>query len=262
MGTLDAVADIVGVCLLMHMIHPDQVLASPVHVGSGHVHCAHGILPVPAPATAYLLQGIPSYSGNVEAELCTPTGAALLRHFVSQFGDMPTMCTEKIGYGMGKKEFQTANCVRAMLGETTNHTDDILELRCNLDDMTGEAMTFACQELMSAGALDVFTTAITMKKGRPAVMLTCLCRSDQRENMVQLIFRYTTTLGIRENVCHRYILSRSESETETAYGPVNVKRSSGYGVQRSKLEYEDRAQLMRKYGISWAESNQLIDDTH
>ena len=117
-GTMDAVADITAVCQLMHEIAPDEVVASPVHVGSGQVKCAHGILPVPAPATAYILQGIPSYGGEVDGELCTPTGAALLKHFVTRFGPMPAMKTEAVGYGMGKKDFERANCVRVMLGET------------------------------------------------------------------------------------------------------------------------------------------------
>ena len=117
-GTMDAVADVVGVCLLMEALSPDRVLASPVSTGSGHVHCAHGILPVPAPATALILQGIPSQSGHIRGELCTPTGAALLKHFVSAFGERPVMTVDAIGYGMGRKDFEQANCVRAFLGET------------------------------------------------------------------------------------------------------------------------------------------------
>lgn len=119
-GTMDAVADITAVCLLMHELTPDTVIASPVHVGSGHVHCAHGILPVPAPATAYLLKGIPIYGGEIRGELCTPTGAALLKHFVTRFGAMPVIKIQSIGYGMGKKDFPNINCIRAMLGECEN----------------------------------------------------------------------------------------------------------------------------------------------
>lgn len=116
-GTMDAVADVVAVCLLMEKLEIENVLASPIHVGSGHVHCAHGILPVPAPATAYILKGVPIYGGEIKSELCTPTGAALLKHFVSAFEGMPVLRVERIGYGMGKKDFSAANCVRAMLGE-------------------------------------------------------------------------------------------------------------------------------------------------
>lgn len=117
-GTMDAIVDVTSVCILMEKLGIQKVVASPVHVGSGHVHCAHGILPVPAPATAYILKGVPIYGGGIKGELCTPTGAAILKHFVSSFSDMPVMITEQIGYGMGKKDFTAANCVRAMLGET------------------------------------------------------------------------------------------------------------------------------------------------
>ena len=142
-GTMDAVADVVGVCLLMEQLAPEQVIASPVHTGSGHVHCAHGILPVPAPATALILEGIPSYSAGVKGELCTPTGAALLKHFVSRFGDRPVMSVSAVGYGMGKKDFDRANCLRAFLGESEGEREQITKLECNLDDMTGEDIGFA-----------------------------------------------------------------------------------------------------------------------
>ena len=196
-GSMDAVADIAAVCLLMHELDVDQVVASPVHVGSGQVRCAHGILPVPAPATAHILKQVPIYGGSIRGELCTPTGAALLKHFVENFGDMPVMAVSGIGYGMGKKDFERANCVRVLLGETTKQTDEILELNCNIDDMTGEAMGFALEQLMEHGALDAFTVPIGMKKSRPGVMLTVLCKEANKEEMVRLIFRHTTTLGIR-----------------------------------------------------------------
>lgn len=117
-GTMDAIVDVVSVCILMEKLNAARIIASPIHVGSGHVHCAHGILPVPAPATAYILKGVPIYGGGIKGELCTPTGAAILKHFVNDFADMPVMITEAIGYGMGKKDFTAANCVRVMLGET------------------------------------------------------------------------------------------------------------------------------------------------
>ncbi|MGI6371886.1 MAG: LarC family nickel insertion protein [Caldicoprobacterales bacterium] len=147
-GMMDAVADIVGVCLLMEELAPQRVIVSPIHVGSGQVKCAHGILPVPAPATAYLLKGVPTYGGRIEGELCTPTGAALLKHFADDFGDRPVMATESIGYGMGKKDFPAANCVRIFLGETKGQDADIIKVECNLDDMTGEELGYALQVLM------------------------------------------------------------------------------------------------------------------
>jgi uncharacterized protein (TIGR00299 family) protein len=259
-GTLDAVADIVGVCLLMHELAPERVIASPVHVGSGQVRCAHGVLPVPTPATAWLLRGIPAYGGAVAGELCTPTGAALLRHFVDEFGPMPAMRTERIGYGMGKKEFESANCVRAFWGETAEETDEVAELRCSVDDMTGEDLAFACETLLEARALDVYTAPIGMKKGRPGVLVCCLCRREDREAMADLMLRHTTTLGVRETVCRRYVLAREEAERATPLGPVRVKTASGRGVRREKAAYEDRARLAREKGLTLAEVDALLQE--
>ena len=257
-GTMDAVADVTAVCLLLHELAPERIVASPVHVGTGHVHCAHGILPVPAPATAFLLQDVPTYGGAIQGELCTPTGAALLKHFVQEFGSQPPMIVERIGYGCGKKDFEMANCVRAMIGKTAGNQDSVLELCCNLDDMTPEAIGFAMEELFQAGALDVYTTPIGMKKNRPGVLLTCMCKSEQREKMVQLLFLHTTTLGIRENVYNRYTLKRSVETIETDYGMVRVKRVSGWGVQREKAEYEDLVRIARKHKISISQVNERI----
>lgn len=249
-GALDAVADITAVCYLMAQLKPQQVLVSPIHVGSGQVKCAHGILPVPAPATAHILKGIPIYGGEIRGELCTPTGAALLKHFVTRFAPLPSMVTEAVGYGMGKKDFPAANCVRAMLGETQDSQNRILELKCNLDDMTGEAIGFATEQLLAAGALDVFTTPIGMKKNRPGILLTVLCREADREAMVQQLFRHTTTLGIRENTCNRYTLERTTQAVSTPYGPVHKKTATGYGVSRSKWEYEDLARIAREHDLA------------
>ena len=249
-GAMDAIADITAVCYLMDKLGVEKIFASPVHVGSGQVRCAHGLLPVPTPATALILQGVPIYGGEVKGELCTPTGGALLKYYVNQFGDMPTMTVSAIGYGMGKKDFDRPNCVRAMVGETADQTDDVLELSCNLDDMTGEGIGFAMEQLMDAGALDVFTTAIGMKKNRPGIMLTVLCRPEDKEKLLPLIFRHTTTLGVRENRLHRYILDRKTETVQTPYGPVRQKIATGYGVERKKYEFEDIARLARKNGLS------------
>lgn len=249
-GNMDAVADIVGVCLLMEMIGPDEVLASPVHVGSGFVRCAHGVLPVPAPATAYLLQGIPSWSGEIEGELCTPTSAALLKHFVSKFVPMPVMATEKVGYGVGQKVFPAANCVRAFLGETEDRGDRVVELNCNLDDMTGEGLGFAMEALLEAGALEVFYTPAQMKKNRPGVLLHCLCKEEDAEKFARLIFKHTTTIGIRKAVYDRYTLTRREDAAESPWGDVRVKVSEGYGTRRIKPEFEDVAAIARKERLS------------
>lgn len=258
-GMLDALADIVGVCLLVRQIAPSRIVASPVHVGSGQVRCAHGILPVPAPATAHILRGVPTYGGSIRGELCTPTGAALLRYFVDEFTGQPVMAVEKIGYGMGKKDFAAANCLRAMLGETVDLGDQIVELCCNLDDMTPEAIGYAQERLFEGGALDVFTTAIGMKKNRPGILLSCLCPADRRETMIRLIFLHTTTLGIREYRCNRSVLSRSERQVMTEYGTVRIKQAEGWGVSREKAEYEDVARIAREQHLALDETLKRIN---
>ncbi len=300
-GAMDAVADVTAVSMLIEELAPERICVSPVHVGSGHVHCAHGILPVPAPATAYLLRGVPTYGGTVSGELCTPTGAALLRHFADSFGAQPAMSVERIGYGMGTKDFPQANCVRVFLGETGEETpargrgvhadaqpdacpearsetrpetqpdacpgvrsgalpevssgkvEEVLELRCNIDDMTGEDVGYACGRLLEAGALDVWTEPIGMKKSRPAVLLCCLCRPGDRERMVSLIFRHTTTIGVRESAMRRYALERSATVLTGEFGDVRVKKSEGFGVTRVKAEYEDLAEIADRTGMNLSE---------
>ncbi|GHU20449.1 UPF0272 protein [Betaproteobacteria bacterium] len=258
-GQMDAVADIVGVSMLLERLGPERIVASPVHVGAGHVHTAHGILPVPAPATVRLLQGIPCYAGQIQGELCTPTGAALLRHFVAEFRPLPPMRVEKTGYGMGAKDFAAANCVRAFRGECTQpSTDDapgandaVAELCCNLDDMSGEAIGHAAQILLREGALDVFTTPVQMKKGRPGVLLTCLCAPAEARRFAALLLEHTSSFGVRETLCARYILARSVTEKQTRLGTVRVKSGEGYGVAKAKPEYEDIAQAAEKNGLSF-----------
>lgn len=275
-GSLDAMADIAGFCVEIAMLDPDRIICSPVCTGSGEVHCAHGILPVPTPATAYLLQGIPSYTGSLQLELCTPTGAALLKYFVEEFGPMPVMKVAVTGYGCGKKDLPQANCVRAMLGEQTvpqtaagdltggPEEDDntVLELCCNLDDMTPEEIAFACERLMDAGALDVYTTAIGMKKNRPGILLTCMCRPEDREIMTEQLFRHTTTLGLREYRCRREVLEREEAEAESFLGTVRVKHAEGYGVVREKFEYEDLASIAKERDMTLREVRRQLGGDH
>lgn len=257
-GTMDAIADITAVCMLIQMIKPDQIVASPVHVGSGQVRCAHGILPVPAPATAYILKDVPMYGGEIKGELCTPTGAALLKHFVTRFGDMPVMSVSSIGYGMGKKDFERANCVRVMLGETTDKADTIVELSCNVDDMTAEEIGFATEMLFEAGAVEVYTTSIGMKKSRPGTLISVMCHEEKREEIISLIFRHTTTIGIREHLSKRYTLSREIEEMSTKVGKVRKKISTGYGVTREKYEYEDIAKIAKETGKSYREIKDIL----
>jgi len=256
-GEMDAIADIVGVCMLMDELAPSTVLASPVNTGSGSVKCAHGILPVPAPATAHILKNIPIYSDEINGELCTPTGAALLKHFVKEFCKMPPLRVLGLGYGMGKKDFEKANCVRAFFGtDGAIHNDcpigaeEVTEFVCNIDDMTPEAIAYAQQLLLREGALDVCVTPTVMKKGRLGQVFTCMCNNATKEKMLSLIFKHTSTLGIREYVCRRHTLQNEQSEVQTEFGPVRLKTSHGYGVTKSKPEYEDIAKIANEKGKS------------
>lgn len=349
-GTMDAIADIASVCLLLHKLAPDQIIASPIHVGSGQVKCAHGILPVPAPATAYILKDIPIYSGSIQGELCTPTGAALLKHFVTRFDQMPLMTPASTGYGMGTKDFPAANCVCAILGESFAEnqpailgesfaenqpeqpacspattapttalasavtpasatapastatpasatapapeeaaiTETICELSCNVDDMTGEDIAFAIETFLQNGALDAFTVPCTMKKGRPGVLVTVLCKDPDQKQMTRLILQHTTTLGVRSTIKKRWALSRTESETvipddvlANVTAPdmpaeskvqelkttgndctIRSKISTGFGITRNKYEHDDLEKIARTYGLTLAQVRALLADLH
>ena len=168
------------------------------------------------------------------------------------------MRTSAIGYGMGKKDFERANCVRVLLGETEETGSEVAELSCNLDDMTPEALGFVQEILFAAGALEVYTIPIGMKKSRPGILLTCMCRCNDKEKMVSLLIKHTTTLGIRESISKRYTLTRTMKEHETPYGVVHEKVSEGYGVCRGKLEYEDLAKIAREQGMSLEDAKKLI----
>ena len=301
-GTMDAIADIASVCLLLHKLAPDQIIASPIHVGSGQVKCAHGILPVPAPATAYILKDIPIYSSSIQGELCTPTGAALLKHFVTRFDQMPLMTPASTGYGMGTKDFPAANCVRAILGESfaenqdailgesfaENQPETICELSCNVDDMTGEDIAFAIETFLQNGALDAFTVPCTMKKGRPGVLVTVLCKGPDQKQMTRLILQHTTTLGVRSAEKKRWILSRTESESvipddvlANVTAPdmpagskahelkttgddctIRSKTSTGFGITRNKYEHDDLEKIARTYGLTLAQVRALLAALH
>lgn len=257
-GTMDALADIVGTCMLIDELAPEKIIVSPVNTGSGQVRCAHGVLPVPAPATAYILHDAPIYSTGIQGELCTPTGAALLKYFAAEFAPMPLMRVSKIGYGMGSKDFDAANCVRAVIGESKEERESVIELCCNIDDMTGEETGYAMNKLLESGALEVYTSPVYMKKNRPGILLSCMCRETERENMLELIFKYTSTIGVREHISNRYVLKRGTEEFETEYGKVRAKVSSGYGVKRVKAEYEDIARIADERGLSLDEVKDMV----
>jgi uncharacterized protein (TIGR00299 family) protein len=258
-GMMDAIADITAVCVLTDKLKADKIISSPINVGGGHVHCAHGILPVPAPATAFILKDIPIYSGTVKEELCTPTGAALLKYFVTEFADMPVIKVDKTGYGMGKKDFIYANCVRAMIG-SAQQTSSIVELTCNIDDMTPEKVGFATKILFEAGALEVYTTNVCMKKSRPGIVLSVMCKKEAEDKIVSLIFKHTTTLGIRRNISERYTLNRKEEQIQTVFGPVRKKVSSGYGITKTKYEYDDISKIAQEQNLSIDEVIKKIEE--
>lgn len=278
-----AIAEVIAVCVLMDELKPEKVVASCVQVGSGVERRDHGFFPIPSPEVAWMLRGVPTYGGQIQQiqadwtqkdqiqkEACDLTGAALLKHFVQEFGSQPRMRVEEIGYGFAfanslntghtgmRIVADTGIVMRAMMGESAAHEDSVLELCCNLDDMTPERIGFAMEELFLAGALDVYTTPIGMKKNRPAVLLICMCRVELRERMIKLLFLHTTTLGIREKVCNRYVMKRFMETVETEYGPVRIKHVSGWGVEREKAEYDDLVRIARQQNLSIAQVDDLV----
>lgn len=259
-GEMDAIADVTAAAFLMNKINPDKVIISPINTGKGQVKCAHGIIPVPAPATAYILQGMPAYSNYINGELCTPTGAAIIKYYADEFGSMPVMDIKKIGYGMGHKDFEAANCVRIFLGESLTESDKIIELNFNVDDMTGEEIGFASERFLELGAREVFTTPVVMKKSRPGQLVTLICSVDMRQDMVKAIFKYTTTIGIREAVHPRYVLDRSMKSIDTKLGSIRRKVSSGYGITRDKYEYDDLSRIARENNLSIADVKKIIEN--
>ena len=266
LGTMDALADVTAVTLLLRALAPERIIASPVAVGRGTVRCAHGMLPVPAPATALLLRGIPCLAGEGEGELCTPTGAALLRHFARDFSPFPAMTPEAVGYGFGTKTFPDhPNCVRAILGtvpapSNAGAAERIAQLQCNLDDMTAEDIGFAMERLYAAGALEVFTTPCGMKKSRPGVVLTALCPEVRRGDVLAAMLAHTSTLGVRTALLERFVLDRAVETVDTDLGPVRRKYARGFGVERAKWEYEDLAKLAEARGETLAEVRRVLDE--
>lgn len=329
-GNIDSIATVAGCALLIYLIAPEQILASPIHVGTGFVHASNGVLPVPSPTTAELLKGIPYYSGTITGELCTPTGAAILKYYATRFFPMPAMAPTAIGYGMGKKNFEIANCVRAFLGETfeaenpkwkdystaapaadnadaspsadtsadtdnadangtavadetvttktaqttgtvtadndtavdteasldddtwdgSPYEDTVLAISCNIDDMTGEAMSLATEIMMAAGALDVYTIPIQMKKNRPGILLTCICNPQDRDKFTGLFFLHTSTRGVRYQEFGRSKLESTVETRSTAYGDIRIKKSTGYGIEKEKPDFEDLKSVILKNGCA------------
>lgn len=225
-GAVDSIVDIIGACVAWDLLGVDRIVCSPVPTGHGYVEIDHGRVSIPAPATAELLTGIPLAESNVPAELTTPTGAAIVATVVHDFSPIPALTIEKIGYGAGEKDFSThANILRILVGSLNRPPgqDEILCMEANLDNCSGELIGYCVQELLAAGALDVYTTAIQMKKNRPGVLVGVLCHPVQRAALCEILFRNTTTLGIRMWPASRWVLPREEHAVATPFGKIMGK---------------------------------------
>jgi len=241
-GAVDSIADIVGSAIGLDLLGIERVFCSPVPTGGGFVEIAHGRVSVPAPATAELLQGVPLAPSSVQAELTTPTGAAIVTTVAESFGGLPAMRIERIGYGAGTRDLESqANLLRLIVGQTDEQveSDQVWILETNLDDVSGEVIGHTTALLMDAGALDVYTTAIQMKKNRPAVMVSVICRADDVSQLEAILFRETTTLGVRRWPASRHTLPREACQVETPWGPIAGKLATGPGGKvRFSPEYD------------------------
>lgn len=266
-GAVDSIIDIVGCAILIDMIKPDAVCASVLHEGNGFVRCQHGLLSVPVPATSEVLAaaGAPLMQIDIEGELVTPTGAAIIAELAETFGTMPQMRIEKIGWGAGTKNLSIPNVLRVYAGtgfeptsaaekggsrgfDTPYMQDEIMVLEANLDDCTGEMLGAAMETLLAAGALDVFYTPVFMKKNRPAYRLTVLAKPQDRAHMERLIFRHTTTIGIRRRIEARSILKREQVRVNTPCGEMDAKRVYLGEEERVYPEYESAVKLAAENG--------------
>jgi pyridinium-3,5-bisthiocarboxylic acid mononucleotide nickel chelatase len=253
-GAVDAILDIAGACAGIEMLGVTELYCSPLNVGSGHVQAAHGTLPVPAPATAELLKGLPVYSSGVEGELVTPTGAAIVSTLARAFGPMPPMNVERIGYGAGKKDFPGhPNMARLFVGETAAampraaHEDTVTTIsviEANVDDMNPEVYGYLVDRALQAGALDITCSAVQMKKNRPGLEIAILCPREREDALASLLFSETTTIGVRITQARRTVLDREIEQVETAYGAVRVKVARRDGrLLNTAPEYEDCRRL-------------------
>ena len=244
-GAVDSIADIVGACMGFELLGADAVQCSPVNAGSGTVETEHGTLPVPAPATAALLRGVPVYARGPAMELTTPTGAAVVTTLAERFGSMPPMRIEKIGYGAGDKDFKEhANVLRLMVGKTSGATEasSVAVLEANIDDLSPQVLAYAIDRLMDAGALDASLQALQMKKGRAGSLLRVIGLPEDRERLAGIVFAETSTIGLRSYVAERIVEARRIIEVDTHYGKVRVKVSDSGNIAP---EYEDCRALAR-----------------
>ena len=251
-GALDSIIDIVGAVYALETLAVDRIVASPLNVGSGSIRSAHGLYPVPAPATTRLLRGAPIYSGPQTAELVTPTGALLITAYADSFGAIPPMRLQREGYGAGARDFHdTPNVLRVLIGEgdTTAPSSRVLVIEAEIDDMNPQIFGVLMDRLLAEGALDVFYTSIQMKKNRPGTLLTIIAPPGARERLTSTVFRETTTIGVRYREMERECLDRETVTVETPYGPVGVKIARRNGeVMNASPEFEDCARLAAASG--------------
>jgi uncharacterized protein (TIGR00299 family) protein len=262
-GAVDSIADIVGSAIAWDLLGVQRIVCSPVPTGRGFVEIAHGRCSIPAPATGELLRGVPLASFDCEGELTTPTGAAIVAALVDEFGPLPSMSVERIGYGAGQKDFQQPNILRLLVGETADvgaqsaSGDCVVLLETNLDDISGEAVGFCIEQLRQAGALDVSTTAISMKKNRPGVLLAVQCRPADAEKLAGIVFRETTALGLRRSTIQRMTLPRRYVTVSTQYGEVKgVVATLPDGEERFSAEFDACAALAAEHGVPLEEVQQ------
>jgi uncharacterized protein (TIGR00299 family) protein len=249
-GAADSIADIAGACLALDMLGIDEVYSSSINVGGGTVNTEHGTLPVPAPATAEILSGKPIYSKGPEMELTTPTGAAILVTLAQNFGAMPAMKISASGYGAGDKDCpQQANVLRVLIGESTGASEAtrVTVIEANIDDLSPQVLGYAQQKLLEAGALDVTLSSLQMKKNRPGALLQVIARPEDAENLTQLIFAETSTLGVRMHDAERRVQARRIKEVETPYGRVRIKISESGDFAP---EYDDCLRLAREHSVA------------
>ena len=253
-GAVDAIVDIVGASICLEYLRPEAVACGPVELGSGMVRCEHGLMPVPAPATAELLLDRPTTRGRVDGEATTPTGAAILSATVDTFEVPTNLRVKRIGYGLGQKDFDVPNVLRVSLAEVDSELayESNVEIECNIDDMTPEAIAPLFEQLLDEGALDVFVTPILMKKSRPAHRITILARQDQAKHLIDSMLRGTTTLGVRTHSVTKHMVPREIRNVQTRYGSVRVKIATlSSSETKWKVEYEDLAKLAREKGLRY-----------
>ena len=256
-GAVDSIIDTVGAMIGFELLGVERCFASPLRVGHGTVKTAHGLMPIPAPATAELLRDIPIYAGDIEGEFVTPTGAAIIASLAESFGPLPAMKITKAGYGAGSRDPQGfPNALRVVLGEleglemSRGCDESVAVIETNIDDMNPQAFGFVMEKAQALGALDVFLTATQMKKSRPGVMLTVLCEPTRRETIIEMLLAETTTLGVRYYDARRRVLERTMETVETRYGEVRVKVARDGGrTLHFQPEYEDCARLARQLGV-------------